>query len=279
MSQPQDLIPAAEKKHAFRIIYRPGRRLLRRSKQEMAENVDAECVELATWKRQPSAVAESFRAALTSILFSGQNGSRPRVLTLTSAQPSEGKTTVASNLAIALAEVDQRVLLIDGDLRRPRLHEIFQLTREHGLSDLLKDRAPFGEKSLNGSIRETSVNNLFVLPSGDDSARATNLLYSERMSEALEHFEQEFDTVLIDTPPMMQIPDARILGRMSDAVILVVRAGQTTRDAALAARQRFMEDRTKVLGSILNYWQPKKGRGPRYAYYDRHARYYYRPYE
>ncbi len=218
-------------------------------------------------------LAEAFRAALTSILFSGPNGSRPRVLTLSSASPGEGKTTVASNLAIALADVNQKVLLIDGDLRKPRLHDIFETERAHGLAEALMDREPLGPDSLNGSIRETGVDNLYLLPSGDGSAGATNLLYSERMSQLLVTFGQVFDTILIDTPPMTHIPDARVLGRMSDAVILIIRAGKTTRDTALAAKQRFAEDGTKVMGSILNYWEPKKSRGGKYGhgYYDRHS--------
>ncbi|MCW5978486.1 MAG: polysaccharide biosynthesis tyrosine autokinase [Bryobacteraceae bacterium] len=220
---------------------------------------------------QTAVLAESFRSTLTSILFSSENGSRPRVLVLTSANPSEGKTTVAANLAEALAEVNQKVLLIDGDLRKPRLHEIFEVPKEHGLSDLLKDRAPLPE-SLNGSIRQTKVPNLFLLTSGEASAGATNLLYSERMSRLLELFEKEFDMVLIDTPPMLQIPDARILGRLSDAVILVVRAGRTTRDLALAAKQRLSEDGTKLLGTVLNYFDHKRAAGSPY-YYDKYYRY------
>jgi capsular exopolysaccharide synthesis family protein len=116
---------------------------------------------------------------------------------------------------------------------------------------------------MNGAVRETRVANLFLLPSGAESAASTNLLYSERMAGLLELFEKEFDTVLIDTPPMMQIPDARILGRLADAVILVLRAGRTTRDAAQAARARLTEDGTTVLGAILNDWDPKRARASR----------------
>jgi capsular exopolysaccharide synthesis family protein len=241
-----------------------------------AEEADGAAVETAVAVRKHSVLAESFRAALTSILFSGQNGNRPRVIVLTSPAPGEGKTTVAANLGEALAEVNKRVLLIDGDLRKPRLHEIFETERERGLSDLLRDARPLAE-ALGGVVRETRVANLFLLPSGAESAAASNLLYSERMAALLELMEKEFDTVLIDTPPVMQIPDARILGRLADAVILVLRAGQTSRDAALAVRERLAEDGTRVLGAILNDWDPKRVGASRYGYGYGYERYrYYR---
>jgi len=97
-------------------------------------------VELSTWQRKPSVVGESFRATLVSILFSGENGGRPRIMVVTSSNPGEGKSTVVSNLGIAVAEVNQRVLLIDADLRRPRLHDIFNLKNDSGLSDLLRSK-------------------------------------------------------------------------------------------------------------------------------------------
>jgi hypothetical protein len=103
-----------------------------------AEKKMERAVELTTWQRKPSLMAEAFRAALTSILFVGENGGRPRVLALTSANASDGKTTVTTNLAIAMAEVRGRVLLIDADLRRPRLHNLFGLENNFGLADLLK---------------------------------------------------------------------------------------------------------------------------------------------
>lgn len=256
------VIPAAE---------RPRKLLAGQSAE-----ADGAGIEKAVAVRKHSVLAESFRAALTSILFSGQNGNRPRVIVLTSPGPGEGKTTVTANLGEALAEVNKRVLLIDGDLRKPRLHEIFETDRERGLSDLLRDARPVAE-SLDGAVRETRIANLFLLPSGGEAAAATNLLYSERMAALLELMEKEFDTVLIDTPPVMQIPDARILGRLADAVILVLRAGRTSRDAALAVRERLAEDGTHVLGAILNDWDPKRAGAGRYGYGYGYERYrYYR---
>jgi succinoglycan biosynthesis transport protein ExoP len=224
-------------------------------------------VELASWQHKPSLVAESVRAILTSILFSGDNGNRPRVLVVTSGSPKEGKTTVVSNLAIALAEVHQRVLLIDGDMRRPRLHEIFGVGNERGLSDILKENVALAESGVAGAIQETKLANLFLLPSGPASNSASTLLFSRQMPGLLKDLQRQFDSILIDTPPMLQMPDARVLGRLADAVLLVIRAGHTTRDAAMAARQRFEEDGTPVLGTILNDWDPKSSGGSYYGYY------------
>jgi capsular exopolysaccharide synthesis family protein len=230
-------------------------------------------VELITLQRQHSMTAEAFRTVLTSILFSGENGGRPRVLVMTSAGPTEGKTTVSSNLAIALAEIRRKTLLIDADLRKPRIHQIFDLPNDRGLSTLLVERT-LTEEVMSGIVQETSIPDLFVLPSGPSSG--TGLLHSPLLPELLKRFKREFDMVLIDTPPMLQMPDARVVGKQADAVVMVVRAGQTTRDAAIAARERLAEDGTRVLGTILNDWNPTKSPNGYYGYSNGYG--YYRGY-
>jgi capsular exopolysaccharide synthesis family protein len=232
-------------------------------------------VELISWQRKPSIVAESFRATLVSILFSGENGSRPRVMVVTSANPMDGKSTVVSNLGIAIAEVNQKTLVIDADLRKPRQHEIFKLKNDRGLSELLRSKDPVTTLLEGGIIQQTDVPELYVLTSGAVNSAATSLLYSNRMPELIQQLRTQFETILIDTPPMLQIPDARVLGRMVDRVVLVMRAGKTT-SAAQAARQRFAEDGTRLLGTILNDWNPK--RSPN-GYYGNYNGYYYGGYK
>lgn len=234
------------------------------------EPLAADMLAVAAWQRKPSVFAESFRSALTSIMFSGENGNRPRVLVISSPNPGEGKTTVATNLAIALAEIELRVLLIDGDLRKPRLHEIFGLENSGGLSDCLRT-VPGCAGS--GLVQPTDIPKLFVLPSG--AASQTYLLYSQRLADLLATARKEFDMVLIDTPPMLQMPDARVLARQADAAILIVRADQTTRAAVTLAAQRFEQDGTRILGTILNDWDPKKAHSRSYAKYQEHYRHYY----
>jgi Mrp family chromosome partitioning ATPase len=144
------------------------------------------------------------------------------------------------------------------------------LTGSKGLTDLLRSEKPIDQYPIEGLVHPTEVPGLYVLPGGSGAVNISNLLYSPRMPELLERLRSEFDTVLIDSPPMLQIPDARVLGRMADGVVLVVRAGQTRRDSAVTASQRFAEDHTRVLGTILNHWDPRNSN----AGYDGYHEYY-----
>jgi capsular exopolysaccharide synthesis family protein len=234
-------------------------------------------VELITWEHKPSAVAEAFRSALTSILFIGENGSRPRILVFTSVNPADGKTTIVSNLAIASAEIRRKVLVIDADMRRPRMHDIFHLSNGYGLTDLLSSE--YFDQNLVSLIQKTNVPGLDVLPGGPPTEAAAHLLHSPNFAALLKRAKQDYDMILIDTPPVLQMTDARIIGRLADAVILVARAGQTTRDSLGIAKDRFADDRTRVLGTILNDWDPKRS-GSGYYSSDYGARYYrYAPVE
>ena len=242
----------------------------------LTDSPDRAVVELVTFDRQNSVLSEAFRSVLVSILFTSTSEDGPQVIVLTSAGPTEGKSTVASNLGIAISEVGKRVLLIDADLRRPRQHAIFSLDNEKGLTNFLRDRTPLnGDRTLGGMIHETEVPNLEVFPSGPTTSSATSLLYTRRMAELVKYTRESYDVVLIDTPPMLQIPDARVVGRMADKVILVVRSLRTSRNALMAACQRFQEDGTEVMGTILNDWNPKKSPDGYYGYYDKYSGGYY----
>lgn len=222
-----------------------------------ASSSNLEAFEIKKSDPQSCAIAESFRSTLISILFAAQNGSSAKVLVVTSAEPCEGKSTVSSNLAIATAKFGHRVLLIDGDMRRPRQHEIFSLNNDRGLSNLLRERIELnGDSLLSGSIRESDVPGLFVLPSGPEIPDPTSLLYGSRVKDLLQYLRNHFDTILIDTPPMLPVPDARLLGRVADTAILVIRSRHAARESVLAARERLMEDGTTILGTILNDWNP-----------------------
>jgi capsular exopolysaccharide synthesis family protein len=227
------------------------------------------------YKRRPSLLAESFQDVLTSILFSSQDGTRPQVIAICSAAPSEGKSTVSSNLALSLADINQRVLLIDADMRRPRLHHLFEVENIAGLSNFLKEKSPISRGFALPILVETKVPGMFLLPSGPAVSNASNLLYSPRLVELFRALRGEFDMILVDTPPMLQLADARIISQHCDTVIMVVRAGKTTRDVALAAKQKFDQDGTPILGTVLNDWIPGvNGYGYDAKYYDRYAKYY-----
>jgi len=233
----------------------------------------SDCPELATWKRKPCLVAECVRTTLTSILLPSQNGEGPRIIVLTSPGPGDGKTTVSCNLSIAVAEIGRKVLLIDGDLRRPRLHKVFGVPNNWGLSDVLWAGTQLETVPILDLVRETEVSGLCVLPGGSrGNTVPSNLFYSPRMSKLLARVRNEFDMVLIDAPPMIHLADARVLGRLADGVILVIRARQTTTESALFARQRFAEDGTRVLGTVLNSWDPRSTSRYGYgSYSDYHA--------
>jgi capsular exopolysaccharide synthesis family protein len=219
--------------------------------------------------REHATLAEAYRATLTSILLPTMNGEGPRVLVLTSPEAGAGKTTVTSNLGMATAEIGRRVLLIDADLRRPRLHRLFEIPNSFGLTDILRITTPLEDIPVNQLVRQTKIPGLSLVPSGPTTDGLSSLLYSPRLTEFLQRVAKEFDLVLIDAPPMLHFADARVLGRHADGVILVLRSGHTKRDAAMLARQRFDEDGTSILGTILNSWDLKNFRSPySYAYSD-----------
>jgi capsular exopolysaccharide synthesis family protein len=198
---------------------------------------------------------DSCKAILASILFSAPLG-KARVLVVTSANPGEGKTTISVNLARALAAVGRRVLLVDGDLRCPRLHHLMDLPITTGMADLLACPGPLAPSQVDASLHRAGLPHLAFLSAGNARTEASDLLYSPRLKELFEFSRNNFDIVLIDTPPMLQIPDARVMGQAADAVLMVVRAGKTTREAALAVRQRLAEDGTTITGGVLNDWNP-----------------------
>jgi succinoglycan biosynthesis transport protein ExoP len=225
---------------------------------------------LLTWNARPSRVAEAFRSLMTSIIYSTQGGDRPQVLVITSASPQEGKSTIVSNLGIALAEIGHRVLLVDADMRRPTLHTIFDVPNTFGLSDVLHERKPLQEYPEDALVRHTQIPDLDVLPAGPARLTLPRLLHSSRIRELMTRLRATYDTILVDTPPVLNVPDARTLSRAADAVILVVRAHQTEQDAVLSSVKWFVEDGRTILGTILNGWNPKTSNYSRYKSYTRY---------
>ncbi len=222
-----------------------------------------ECVELVARGHSSSALAESFRDILASIVFL-HDEDKVQTLSITSCNPSEGKSTLVSNIGIALAQIGRRVLIIDADLRRPRMHTIFGIDNGRGLSDFLLRT---NEHESGGQfIHQTEVPNLFLFPAGANGDLAWRLLHSERLPQLLEWARFQFDMVIVDTPPVLNMADSRVVGRMVDGVIMVVRSGKTTRDRALSVSQRLLGDGVRILGAVLNGWNPRKAKNQRYGY-------------
>lgn len=223
---------------------------------------------------RPTLLMESFRAVLTSLLFTAE-GEKCRLVTVTSPNPQDGKSTVAANLAMALAEMGRRVLLVDADLRKPKQHVLFGLENTWGLADLLEDETAVSAYPREAFYRETEIRNLCVLPSGPPMKNVGAMVHSDRFGALLERFRAEFDYVFVDTPPVLLVSDARVTGQRSDGVILVLKAGETKQADALQVVRRLKEDGTRILGTVLNQWTPP-GAGRKYykKYYE-----YYRPTE
>jgi succinoglycan biosynthesis transport protein ExoP len=208
---------------------------------------------------QQSGFSESFRATVASILASGRGAGQARVLVVTSCQPMEGKTTVVSHLGMALAATSRKVLMIDGDMRRPRLHKLFDQANSWGLSDVLSEKNAIDELPLDALAKKTSVPHLYLLPSGASTDNVFGLLHSGRMSRLLPLFREEFDYVLVDAPPCQEFADARIMASYAEELLLVVRANHTDRRAVQAAVERLRLDGIPLMGVILNRWAAAPG--------------------
>lgn len=212
-------------------------------------------VELLSLHAKKHEVAECSRALLVSVLLGNRGayeGRRPRIIVISSCASGEGRTTVATNLAVALAEANHRVLLVDADFRTPRIHELFGIDNVYGISSILSDEQSCGSYSFEQLEALERVPKLYVLPSGPQSQRNPGLLHSARVAELLQNARTSFDTIVIDTPPVLAFADARTLAKLSDGIVLVIRAGQTMPDEVAAAIQRFTEDGTVVLGTVVN---------------------------
>ena len=202
--------------------------------------------------------SESFNAVVASLLQTARNGNQAQVLTITSAISGEGKTTIVKNLGVAIAKTGRRVILIDGDLRHPRLSRDFDIANSWGLSDIIQLETSFEDMPLEALVKPTDKSGLFIIPSGPSVASVSSLLHSPRLAALLMTLKQHADTILIDSPPVLAVPDARILGTSSDAVIFVVRGHKTGIGTFLAAAQKMVDDQTPVLGTILNDWDPRR---------------------
>jgi succinoglycan biosynthesis transport protein ExoP len=194
-----------------------------------------------------SQFSEAFRSLRTSLLLVSA-GKPPKFILFTSATPSEGKTTCASNLACVLSQGEARVLLIDADLRRPNVHHRFGLTGKLGLTTLLA-----GTSTLDESLqRVPEVPNLDILPSGPVPPFPTEMLSSEAMSALLQRVGNLYNYVIIDSPPILSVTDAAILGRIVDAVVLVIRHGKSNKNVLRRARDLMVRSGAPVAGLLLN---------------------------
>ncbi|MFZ3279264.1 MAG: polysaccharide biosynthesis tyrosine autokinase [Candidatus Sulfotelmatobacter sp.] len=229
-----------------------------------------EAVEMVAQARPHSQMAESYRALRTSLLLTNL-GAPPKVIMITSALPQEGKTTTSMNTALVLAQKGIRVLLIDADLRRPSIHKILGMGPRSGLSNVLT-----GSATLQQTITRSSIlPNLSILPAGTPPPNPAELLASANMRDVLEELRGQYDHIVLDTPPTLSVTDAVVLSPRADAIVLVIRSGQTTKQALRRSRDILTQVNAKVSGVLLNAVDLSS---PDYYYYyeyqSKYSRYY-----
>jgi succinoglycan biosynthesis transport protein ExoP len=210
------------------------------------QNIPLGDLDLMMLKHPRSPMSEAIRHLRTSLMLS-VSGGPPEAIVITSPHPREGKSTISINLAIALAQDGQRVVILDCDLRRPRLHEVFHLKNNPGLTSHLT-----GNATLEAILKPTEVDNLFFIPAGPIPPNPAELLNSQTYKHLLQNLRREFHHIIIDTPPTLGFADARVAALQADGVLLVAKHQSTSREAGRLARQYFNQVNARMLGMVLN---------------------------
>ena len=234
---------------------------LKRKSARSAEDEDIP-IELLPHHRPRSTVAEAYRAFRTALLLSRAGG--VKTIAITSTLPGEGKTTTALNLAVVLAQLGKRVLLVAADLHKARMHEILRMSNRVGLVSVLAENVPPGS----AISQVKNIPGLSVMSSGPTSPNPSALLASDAMTAFLQFSSDNFDFVILDTPPVGPVADALIIGNQCDGVVLVVKGGATPRDHVARTRDRLQRSNVRILGVLINKLEENPhGYGKYYSYY------------
>lgn len=216
-------------------------------KERIAPSPDSGAERLITLAEPRSPWSEAYRALRTNLEFSSLD--RPlRTLLVTSPGPEEGKSTILANLAVTLAQADKKVILVDGDLRRPSLHELFGLPNGRGLTNMFLEEKAWQRPPL----QQTSVPNLILLPSGPTPPNPAELLASPRMEQIIARLRERADLLLFDAPPVVAVTDAAVLAAKLDGVLLVIQAGRTKREQAQRAIALLEKVNARLVGAALS---------------------------
>jgi non-specific protein-tyrosine kinase len=205
--------------------------------------------DVVAFTKPRSPAAEAYRALRTNLEFAAVQQPLKRLL-LTSAGPDEGKSTTVANLAVTMAGAGHKVIVVDGDLRRPSQHEIFSVRNTAGLTSLFLNRGGTTEETL--PLQQTAVPNLWLVTSGPLPPNPADLLDSPRMDDILTQLGEQAEFLLIDSPPVVAVTDAAVLSRKVDGVLLVVGAGRVKRDLARKAKAQLEAVNARVLGLVVN---------------------------
>jgi capsular exopolysaccharide synthesis family protein len=231
---------------------------------EVLEGADAEPAlhsSLCTVFRSKSAEAEAFRSVRTALYFSIR-GEGHKVVQITSPSPGDGKTTLAANLAVSMAQSGKRVLLVDADFRKPWVHKKFGLSNQLGLSIALA-----GEIEVSQAIQESGIDGLWVIPCGPLPPNPAELLTSPRFKEVLDQLREQYDFVLVDTPPLLAVTDPAVVAPRVDGVLLTIRVSKNGRTQAERAKEILTTLDAKILGVVVNGLE-RKGSSMGYGYHD-----------
>lgn len=221
--------------------------------------IDLDSFSLVTVKNPRDPVSEAYKTLRTNIQFSSFD-EKIKVIMITSAGPGEGKTFTAANLAVVMAQAGNKTLLIDCDLRKPKIHKIFGLWSTCGVSNLLADV----EISEPGIVN-SGIENLQILTSGTRPPNPSELLESAKMHQFINSLRNEYDYIILDTPPILIVTDAQIISKYSDGCLLVVTSGETEKESLLKGKEALEKVNSKILGVVLN---KMKALSKGYHYYD-----------
>ena len=210
-------------------------------------------------KKAPKSIsAEAYRSLRSNIEYSGFD-EKYRVIAVTSAMPKEGKSTTSGNLALALSQNGHKVLLVDCDMRRPSLHKKFNITNAHGIAEVIVRKKEFNE------VAKRYDENLTILTAGKIPPNPSEMLASNAMSSFIKEAKENFDYIVLDTPPLQVVTDAQILSAKADGVLLVVKAEETKREAVSSSVDLIKKVNGKIIGTVLNAVENKK---KQYYYYE-----------
>jgi capsular exopolysaccharide synthesis family protein len=213
--------------------------------------------------------AEAFRVLRTNLHYANPDAPLRRIL-ITSAGPSEGKSTTVANLGVSLAQSERVVLLVDTDLRRPMLHAMFRQPNSPGLSSYLA-----GDALLDAVIQKTAIPNLSIVASGPTPPNPAELLASRRMRDFVGSVSERFDTVVFDSPPVLAVSDACMLAGVVDGVLLVVGSGSAPQATLRRAKEQLLAVRGRIIGAVVNRFDASAN-GYSKRYYDTYDGYYTR---
>ena len=232
--------------------------MFRKHKESFHRNMNRNLITISDPK---SPISEQYRTLRTNLEYTSL-GTGLQTILVTSTFTGEGKSTTAGNLAVVYAQLGKRVLVVDCDMRRPTMHQIFRLDTKNGLSNVLAKRV-----TIDLAIQQTQLENLYVMTAGVIPPNPSELLSAPSFKDMLDHVQTQFDIIILDAPPVMQVADSRVIATEVDGTVLVVSCEASDRDEVVKARDQLTMTGTKILGLVLNRREYRKDRNNYYYAY------------